>query len=189
MVRNGTNRCGNAHYHWKDCGIYRVLKPKQVSSEAEKATVLRAGLERCSLRGVERIFGIARQTVTRWIATHIQKLPEVKVLLLPASVNDVLERDEIWGFVLKNDHPRWLWAALCRRTRQMVACVMGDRSKATCHRFWRAIPDGYQQCQTDHVFLLPPLGTFSRKPPSMVSEKQLGRQRIESDGTFLYVSE
>lgn len=64
-VRNGTNRYGNAQYHCKGCGTYRVLKPKQVYSEAEKAIVLRAGLERCSLRGVERIFDIARQTVTR----------------------------------------------------------------------------------------------------------------------------
>ena len=60
MVRNGTNRCGNAQYHCKACGTYRVLKPKQAYSEAEKATVLRAGLERCSLRGVERIFGWMR---------------------------------------------------------------------------------------------------------------------------------
>ena len=147
-VRNGTNRCGNAHYHGKNCDTYRVLKPKQAYSEAEKTMVLRAGLERCSLRGVERIFDIARQTVTRWIATPIQKLPEVKDLLLPASVDDVLELDEIWSFVLKKDHPRWLWAALCRRTRQIIAFVIGDRSKATCHRLWMAIPDGYKQCQT-----------------------------------------
>jgi insertion element IS1 protein InsB len=148
IVRNGTNRCGNAHYHCKDCGSYRVLKPKQAYSEAEKATALRAGLERCSLRGVERIFDIARQRVTRWIATHVQKLPEVKDLNMPASVDDVLELDEIWSFVLKKDRTRWLWAALCRRTRQIVAFVIGDRSKTTCHQLWMAIPDGYKSCQT-----------------------------------------
>lgn len=147
-VRNGTNHCENAHYHGKDCGIYRVLKPRQGYSEAEKATVLRAGLERCSLRGVERIFDSARQTVTRPIATPVQKLPEVKDLLLPASVDDVVERDEIWSFVLKKDHLRWLWTALYRRTRQIVAFVIGDRMKATCHQLWMAIPDGYKQCQT-----------------------------------------
>src|SRR5260370_27129076 len=79
-VRKGTKRCGNAHYHWKDGGISRVLKPKQGYAEAEKATVLRAGLECCSLRGVECIFDSARQTVTRPIATHIQKLPEAQQL-------------------------------------------------------------------------------------------------------------
>ncbi len=48
MVRNGTNRCGKAQYHCKDCGTYQVLKPKQAYSETEKAIALRAGLERCS---------------------------------------------------------------------------------------------------------------------------------------------
>jgi IS1 transposase len=188
-VSNGTNRCGNAHYHGKDGGTSRVLKPKQASSEAEKAMVLRAGLERCSLRGVERIFDLPRQTVPGWRATPLQKRPQGKDVLLPASGDDVLELDEIWSLVRKKDHPRWLWAALCRRTRQSVAFVMGDRRNATCQRFWMAIPDGYQPCQTDHVIVRSPLGTFSRKPPIMVSQKKLGRPRIESAGTRQYVSE
>jgi transposase-like protein len=63
IVKNGTNRGGNAQYHCKDCGTYRVLTPKQAYSESEQHTVLRACLERCSLRGVARIFAMARQTV------------------------------------------------------------------------------------------------------------------------------
>ena len=153
-VRNGTHRCGNAQYPWKDSGTSRVLQPKQASSETEKAIALRAGLEGCSLRGVERIFDMTRQTIPRWIATPIQKLPEVKDLLLPASVDDILELDEIWRFVLKKDQPRWLWAALCRRTRQMVAFVIGERRKTTCQRLWTAVPDGDKQCQTSSDFSL-----------------------------------
>jgi len=41
MLSKGTNRCENSHYHYKDSGISRVLKPKQGYAEAEKATVLR----------------------------------------------------------------------------------------------------------------------------------------------------
>ncbi len=131
IVKNGTNRCGNAQYHCKDCGTYRVLKPKPAYWETNKQTVLRAGLERCSLRGVERIFDIPRQTVARWINTHIQKLPEVADTLLPASADDVLELDEVWSFVLKKAGTRWLWTAMCRRTRQIVAFAIGDREP--CH--------------------------------------------------------
>lgn len=97
------NRCGTAQYHCKDCGTYRVLKPRQIYSDTDKQTVLWACLERCSLRGVERIFAITRQTVACWISTHIQKLPEVEDTLLPASADDVLELDEVWSFVLKKD--------------------------------------------------------------------------------------
>jgi|SRR6266516_382892 len=148
IVRNGTNRYGKAQYHCKDCGAYRVLKPKLTSSEIEQQTVLRACLERSSLRGVERIFDVARQTVAQWIKAHVQKLPDIKDLLLPAESGDVLELDEIWGFVLKKAHTRWLWTAMCRRTRQIVAFVIGDRSKATCLRLWFEIPDEYKHCHT-----------------------------------------
>jgi hypothetical protein len=55
-VKNGTNRWGNAQYHCKDCGTYRVLEPKQAYLESEQHTVLRACLERWSLHGVARIF-------------------------------------------------------------------------------------------------------------------------------------
>src|SRR5260370_185767 len=93
IVKNGTNRCGNAQYHCKDCGAYRVLKPKQTYSETEQQTALRACLERCSLRGIARIFGIAQQTVALWFKDHAQNLPDIKETLLPAASNDILELD------------------------------------------------------------------------------------------------
>ncbi len=93
IVRNGTNRYGKAQYHCKDCGAYRVLKPKPTSSEIEQQIVLRACLERSSLHGVERIVGVARQTVAQWIKVHVQKLPDIEDMLLPAQAGDVLELD------------------------------------------------------------------------------------------------
>jgi transposase-like protein len=127
IVKNGTNRCGNAQCHCKDCGAYRVLKPKQAYSETEQQTVLRACLERCSLRGIARIFVIARQTVAQWFKAHVQTLPNVKETLLPATPDEVLEWDEIWSCVQKKEQKRWVWTAMCRRTRQIVAFVIGDR--------------------------------------------------------------
>jgi IS1 family transposase len=35
--------------------------------------------------------------------------------------------------------------ALCRRTRQVVAFVIGDRSAKTCARLWSRIPEVYRQ--------------------------------------------
>jgi len=110
--------------------------------------VLRACLERCSLRGVARIFAMARQTIAGWLKAHVQNLPEVKETLVPATPDDVLELDEIWSFVRKKDQARWLWTAMCRRTRQIVAFAIGDRSKATCLRLWQAIPHEYKHCHT-----------------------------------------
>ncbi len=101
LVKNGTNCSGSPQYHCKDCGVYRVLKPKQAYSETERQRVLRACLKRCSLRGVEWIFDSARQTVTQWIKAHVQRAPDFRETLLPAAPDDILEVDEIWSIVWK----------------------------------------------------------------------------------------
>jgi len=62
-----------------------------------------------------------------------------------------LELDELWSFVLKKTNQAWIWIALCRKTRQVVAYTLGDRSEQTCRRLWKAIPPAYRagHCYTD----------------------------------------
>jgi insertion element IS1 protein InsB len=62
-----------------------------------------------------------------------------------------LQSDELWSFVLKKTNDSWIWIALCRHTRQVVAYAVGDRRKKTCQRLWEAIPEGYRhgQCFMD----------------------------------------
>ena len=146
IVRNGTNRCGSAQYYCKDCGTYRVLEPATGYSSRAKQQVLDTYKERASLRGLGRIFGVARQTVLRWLKERVQGLPDIKDTLLPPQGGDVLELDELWSFVCKKDAKRWLWIALCRRTRQIGAFVIGDRSEKTCRRLWNKIPASYRIC-------------------------------------------
>jgi insertion element IS1 protein InsB len=101
-----------------------------------------------SLRGLERVFQVRRQTVMAWLEQWVQGLPSISESLVPAEEDDVLELDEAWSFVYKKKQKRWLWTALCRRTRQIVAFVIGDRSEATCRRLWQAIPESYHQCRS-----------------------------------------
>ena len=63
----------------------------------------------------------------------------------------ILELDELWSFVLKKTHQAWIWIALCRKTRQVVAYAVGDRSERTCRTLWEAIPQAYRRghCYTD----------------------------------------
>ena len=64
---------------------------------------------------------------------------------LPEVERPVPELDELWSFVLKKTRKRWVWLALCRQTRQVVACAVGDRSAQTCRRSWEAIPDAFRR--------------------------------------------
>jgi hypothetical protein len=56
--------------------------------------VLSAYLERPSIRGLERVFGINRLTITSWIK-KAQSLPSLNETRLPAQGGDVLELDEV----------------------------------------------------------------------------------------------
>jgi len=62
-----------------------------------------------------------------------------------------LELDEMWSFVLKKASKRWIWIALCRGTRQVVAYAIGDRSEVTCQQLWEHIPATYRaaHCYSD----------------------------------------
>lgn len=68
--------------------------------------------------------------------------------LLPAKKKDILELDELWSFVYCKACKRWVWIALCRRTRQIVSFFIGSRGERTCRKFWNLIPAEYRKCYT-----------------------------------------
>ena len=81
-------------------------------------------------------------------------MPPLAATVVAAQPDDVLELDELWTFV---GHRRrgviWLWLALCRRTRQIVAYALGPRNDATARLLWARIPPAYRQSllYTDHL--------------------------------------
>jgi IS1 family transposase len=82
-------------------------------------------------------------------------LPELSDTLCEPDPQDPmasdLELDELWSFVLKRASKRWVWIALSRATRQVVAYFIGDRSRESCRKLWGRIPAAYRmgRCFTD----------------------------------------
>lgn len=58
----------------------------------------------------------------------------------------ILECDELWSFVGKKQHQKWIWLALNRDTREIVGMAVGARTKATARRLWASLPGVYRQC-------------------------------------------
>ena len=146
ICRNGHDYKGAQKYHCHRCKSYGTLNARQGYREEEKELIVRTYQERASMRGVERIFGTARQTLARWIREKAAKLPAMETTLLAAEPDDLLELDELWSFVRTKRNQRWLWIALCRRTRQVVAYFSGDRSASSCRRLRQLIPQSYRTC-------------------------------------------
>jgi IS1 family transposase/transposase-like protein len=146
LVRSGHDYKGDQTYHCKTCRGYGTLQAQRGYDEHTRAQVKRVVLERLSLRGIERLFGVSRRTVAEWIVDWAKHLPPLETTLAAAHVENVLELDELWSFVLKKANQRWVWVALCRRTRQIVAYFIGDRSEASCLQLWRRLPRAYTRC-------------------------------------------
>jgi len=50
----------------KTCGAYGVLEPRVDYTEEEKEITLKAYQKRSSICGIERTFGVCRQTLSAW---------------------------------------------------------------------------------------------------------------------------
>ena len=172
IVKNGHTRHGNQRCLCHDCGKTRVLVPKR--SASLKSFLKKALRERLSLRGIARIFSISLQTVLLVLDHLARSLPAFKHSVAPARADDVLELDEMHSFVHRKKQKRWLWIALCRRTRQVVAFAIGDRSERTCRRLFRGIPQGYRRCASYSDFWSAYAKVFQRRQHQSVG-KQTGQ--------------
>lgn len=148
IIRNGHDYKGAQKFHCKACSAYGTLVKKRASACSQRQQVLGAYCERASMRGIERIFGISRYYLACWLLETVADLPPLSATLVKWQPGDVLELDELWSFVLKKSQKRWIWLALCRRTRQIVAYVIGDRSEETCRKLWERIPTEYKASYT-----------------------------------------
>jgi transposase-like protein len=68
VVKSGKTRNGKQRFKCRECGRSLRENPQsQGYSDERKEEILRAYQERTSLRGLTRIFGVSRQSVTSWL--------------------------------------------------------------------------------------------------------------------------
>ena len=104
--------------------------------------------------------------------------------LAPARINDIVEYDEIWSFVLSKAHRIWIWIALCRRTKQVVAYYLGDRTKESFRIFYNKVPLDYANClsTSDGLEVYRVLKIYGH---SMGKKKQGRTSQVEAFNTVL----
>jgi insertion element IS1 protein InsB len=57
-----------------------------------------------------------------------------------------IECDELWSFVLSKENMFYVWLAIDRKTREIVGCYIGDRSRESAKKLWASLPPVYRQC-------------------------------------------
>jgi transposase-like protein len=76
IVKNGHNGQGQQQYWCKDCGKRAVLELRPRYTEEEKEQIIADYYERASMRGVERVFGVSRQTLAAWLKKKATAAPQ-----------------------------------------------------------------------------------------------------------------
>lgn len=67
IVKNGHDPNGKQQYRCKNCHRGGVLNPSVRYTAAEKEQILRAYYAHPSMREIERILGVSRQTLAVWL--------------------------------------------------------------------------------------------------------------------------
>ena len=104
--------------------------------------------------------------------------------LAPAKANDIVEFDELWSFVQSKEQRVWIWIALCRRTKQVVAYHLGNRDKESFSEFYQKLPINYANClsTSDGLEVYKSLTIYGHK----MGKKKKGRtSQVEAFNTVL----
>lgn len=116
----------------------------------KQIAVIAALAEGSSIRSIERMTGIHRDTIMRLGVRVGQGCTRVMDFTMRDLPCERLELDEIWGFIGKKeaqvrpgDDPQfgnvWTWCAIDADTKLVPAFKVGDRSQATAKAFVRDV--------------------------------------------------
>ena len=82
-------------------------------------------------------------------------MPRLRSKKAQRRVWEALELDEMWPFVGRKKRKVWLWLAVERASRCVVARVLGRRDAATARRLWAALPRRYRRHCWYFTYLFP----------------------------------
>jgi insertion element IS1 protein InsB len=139
----------------KACGRQFVLDAaNRVIAEEQRTLVERLLREKISLHGIYRAVGVSIRGLMNFIVTCFEALPDHLHVQPVASPRDVIigrlevEADEMWSFVKQKANKQWIWIAMDKQTRQIMAFHVGDRSHDSAKKLWANLPAVYREQAT-----------------------------------------
>ena len=111
----------------------------------KQETAIHMLLEGCSIRSVERLTGIHRDTIMRLMVRAGRHCDELSRQHIRGFRPSVVEVDEAWSFVAKKDKrltpkdpetvgSQWIFIAMDRDTKLVPAFALGKRNTEVAHR-------------------------------------------------------
>jgi len=125
-----------------------------VIGEEQRTLVERLLREKISLHGICRAVGVSMRWLMGFMVGRFAALPDHLHVLPVAAPREVIigrlevEADEMWSFVKQKANKQWVWIALDKQTRHIIAFHVGDRSHASAKQLWANLPAVYREQAT-----------------------------------------
>jgi insertion element IS1 protein InsB len=119
-------------------------------NEEQRTLVERLLREKISLHGICRAVGVSIRWLMDFMVARFQALPDHLHVQPVASPCNVImgrfeaEADEMWSFVKQKTNRQWVWIAMDKQTRQIIAFHVGDRSRESAKQLWANLPEVYR---------------------------------------------
>jgi hypothetical protein len=146
VKKNGHISNGKQNYQCLLCKRQFVENSTQKLIDGRiRELVRKTLLERVSLLGICRIFDISMPWLLEFLQSIFEALPDdlcAKVDSCDESDVEIveLEADEIWSFVGSKENRQWIWLAIHRPSRQIIAMHAGPRTEASAAAFYEKLP-------------------------------------------------
>jgi insertion element IS1 protein InsB len=189
IVKRGKTRTGTQRYLCQNTacakGSFLLDYRNRGCVPDVKHQIIDMSLNASGVRDTARVLQISTDTVLRELKKQEAALESVNTALLrtlnPDEMAVTIERageaemDEMWSFVGKKGHPRWLWHAIDHHTGAVLAYVFGRRKDEVFLQLKALLePFGLTRLYTDHW------GTYTRHLDADVhSPGKRNTQKIE----------
>jgi insertion element IS1 protein InsB len=148
VVKRGKTDSGTQRYlcHNTACatGSVRLDYRNRGCVPEVKQTIIDMSLNASGVRDTARVLHISTDTVLRELKKKEATLESVNTAVLrtlnPDDMAVAMKRagevevDDMWSFVGKKGHQRWLWHAIAHHTGAILAYVFGRRNDEGCWR-------------------------------------------------------
>ena len=154
VVKNGSTYYGKVRLKCKSCQrqFVQIKQYAPLSNECKRRIELLL-VERISLEAICRVMEIKPHQLYAYMDELYDEIPaDLACSVTEKSDIELVkvdcEADELWSFVGWKANKQWLWLALDRASRQVIALFIGDRSADGALGLWQALPERYRQHAT-----------------------------------------
>ncbi|PHI17929.1 IS1 family transposase [Lewinellaceae bacterium SD302] len=150
IIKNGRTHYGKQNHKCKDCSRQFVNNSSHYITEDVRGFIKNSLMERCSLRGICRIFGISRTWLFAFARSHWLQTPsdlgfssKMESRCSKAYLFGI-QADEMWSFVQRRVNKQWIWVIYDPEKQITISCYIGDRSEKSAKVVYQNLPEMYR---------------------------------------------